>query len=449
MTDEAAVGALAGALDAALESASFRIDDWEYDLDDYLRAYEFAGREPARPQQFSSPRSYERPAVDLPAPLRQRLDVALAQVMASHMDDRGMVGIGVPLIIGGNLPPDIGGFRCRVVTSAALFGAQRTAESLRHWVAGGPAHCASMTVLRGVSVEEPLELYDGVRLVRLPSKVEDLTEVVPKIFIDMFCGAPMMEGLQLPGMTVLCCEWAIRSVFCPPDKDGLPTRKPDAAPALPEENSPLLWLAFSLACDTSALPTHHWMRASDGCTRVILGIGQDGPWGRWSHDGSPSAEGPSTLTKERADRALRLVGQLGRRGDKLHVPVDRWARSKRSATAADQLIDLRIALESLYARGSNTEAALRVAVHGAWHLGASPDERLRYFRLLRDVYRRASRVAHGRALSPGQDDRSFLSDAKAACRRGILKILDEGEPDDWEALIMGASGSAEARVGEP
>lgn len=147
------------------------------------------------------------------------------------------------------------------------------------------------------------------------------------------------------------------------------------------------------------------------------------------------------LARACVERALGLVERLRRREDRLHIAISRWMNSKRWASVEDQLVDVRIALEALYAQDASGEVSLRVALRGAWHLGADVDGRQEHFGLLRDLYGRASKVAHAKRLKPKpreRDNQSLLADARAACRDGILKILDEGEPD-WTTLWLGGT----------
>ena len=65
----------------------------------------------------------------------------------------------------------------------------------------------------------------------------------------------------------------------------------------------------------------------------------------------------------------------------------------------DQIIDLAIALESLYVPGSNTEVGLRLVLNAAWHLGTSKSERADYLKFFRLLYSARSNVVHTGRLS--------------------------------------------------
>ena len=113
-------------------------------------------------------------------------------------------------------------------------------------------------------------------------------------------------------------------------------------------------------------------------------------------------------------------------------------RSKSRAGIADQLIELRIALESLYVPDTRGEARFRLSTHGAWHLGATFEERREYQRILRDAYDLASTAVHTGEVEHTDENHDLLVSAQALCREGILKRLDENPAPDWSALVLGA-----------
>ena len=64
---------------------------------------------------------------------------------------------------------------------------------------------------------------------------------------------------------------------------------------------------------------------------------------------------------------------------------------------ADQFIDLRIALEALYAPdGGSGEISYRLQTRCARHMATSFDDRKALAREVKDFYNTASRFAHGR-----------------------------------------------------
>ena len=125
----------------------------------------------------------------------------------------------------------------------------------------------------------------------------------------------------------------------------------------------------------------------------------------------------------------------------LKIAVDRWRCSMaEDAKLEDRYIDLRIALEAIYLKDfineHSQEMRFRLALFGAWHLGADFEERRSIRRALRDAYNTASKAVHEGELPKAM--KPTLSTAQDLCRRGILKLLREGPPDDWGDLVLGA-----------
>lgn len=102
----------------------------------------------------------------------------------------------------------------------------------------------------------------------------------------------------------------------------------------------------------------------------------------------------------------------------------------------DQLIETRIALESLYATEGTHEASLRVAYHGARHLGRNLEERKALFQDLRDIYRNASAVIHDGTLRKPEKAGDLVERARGIIRGALLKILEDGEIPDWTELML-------------
>ena len=94
------------------------------------------------------------------------------------------------------------------------------------------------------------------------------------------------------------------------------------------------------------------------------------------------------------ERCLELHGLLDG-FTMLDLGIARWRRSKRATTKEEQLVELRIAMESILLaddKGAVGEKSHRLAVRGAWLLGETFEQRKSYFRSLRAAYGFASNV---------------------------------------------------------
>lgn len=125
----------------------------------------------------------------------------------------------------------------------------------------------------------------------------------------------------------------------------------------------------------------------------------------------------------------------------LDLPVARWRRSKRSPAIHEQLIELRIALESLLLHEDKRdgEKRHRLAVRGAWFLAKDFEDRRSKFDTLRQVYDYASSVIHGGTpkAKQGQDLNSDISIVQDLCRDAILRLARAKKIPDWSDVILG------------
>ena len=93
-----------------------------------------------------------------------------------------------------------------------------------------------------------------------------------------------------------------------------------------------------------------------------------------------------------------------------------------------------------FANEHSQEMRFRLTLFGAWHLSANLDERRSIRKTLRDAYDMASKAVHVGEVA-GNEHANLLPDAQNLCRRGIYKLLREGQPQDWGDLILGADTS--------
>ena len=136
--------------------------------------------------------------------------------------------------------------------------------------------------------------------------------------------------------------------------------------------------------------------------------------------------------------------------EKLQIPINRWIKSKASRNSVDKMIDLGIALESLYLSGteSKNEIRFRFSLHAAWHLGEDKGHREGLMKQFKAIYDWRSAVVHtgklpkkgsGKKKKPYTQEEvtEFIRNAQDLCRDSIMKILEEGEFPDWNNLILG------------
>ena len=338
-----------------------------------------------------------------------------------------------------------------LVRGAAILGTQRVASLLAGWADNEPALFKTRTLLNGEGLlAEPLSPMDGIRIEPLPLASSDFTFFLPRTN-----GRSL--GDYLARMVITIDDLTTPALFHPSNEKQVQTSR---ATAMPGIDATTICTALSLEADIHADIAFFWMdfgelvAFSKGHQNSIWSSGQQHyrshPYtnmtiGHESHpDGlSMVLADDQTLDITEEELGRNLAALAGVRSNQLRVAASRWQSTKNTrASLEDRFIDLRIALESLYLRDFTNEQSqemrFRLALFAAWHLGADYEERNTIRTKLRGAYDKASKAVHLGHVESTQENRDLLSDAQALCRRGVLRLLKDGAPQDWGNLILGA-----------
>lgn len=383
--------------------------------------------------RFEAQRDFIRITTLLEDKLLGELSEGLKSVLGNHITN-GRVAGGLPSYLLGSWgrPFTVEDLALSSVRAAAFIGPERVAGLFRDWERGEPILYQTHVVLTGVSVDEPVRLDLGkggtALFQQLPTSraqvQHHLRRIGPQFLrVDNCLGAVQMtvnDGARSalfrdsganPG------EW---------DEVSSPYRSVDSLSA-----------ALSIACDNYVTWVLSWSESKDW-----RAFGQGERLVMYK-DRRYDNRDAVTLTPEIFPVLVSTLSKKLRVRDGapqyLELATGRWVRSKKPASLADQLVDLRIALEALYLEDNvQGELSFRLATHVAWHLGNDADERLKYQKTIRLAYALASSVIHGRKAKFTSEDKGLLATAQDLCRRGILKVLDTGERPTWKKLILGA-----------
>ena len=342
-----------------------------------------------------------------------------------------------------------------LVRGAAFLGAERVADLIAGWVDNELAAFKTRALLNGEGLlAEPLSPVDGIRIESLPLSSRHFTFFLPRT-------KGRSLGDYLARMVITIDHSTTPALFHPSDKDQVRTTR---ATAIPGVDAATVCAALSLEADIHADIAFFWtdfgelVAFGNGHKNAIWSFGQQHYRSHSyanvtirpeSHPDGPSMVLADDWTLEMAEEELgrTLAALAGERSDQLRVAASRWQSTKNSrASLADRFIDLRIALESLYLRDFSNEQSqemrFRLPLFAAWHLGADYEDRKTIRKKLRDAYDTASKAVHLGDVESTQQNRDLLSDAQALCRSGALRLLKDGEPQDWGNLILGAGEQA-------
>ena len=351
-------------------------------------------------------------------------------------------------------------FAWAIIQAAAVQGADTACRLLQDLIDGKPARVQISTVLNGLRLEAPLSVRNDIQLVPLSLNAAEL----PRLPFS-----PQNPPKDFLGLSLLKLTFSAEPALFRPRNDGN-EQSVELQKSMVGLNLDLLCNALSLQANLYVDHGLIWTEYPDATAFCNFDSKPPTTVPNWArlrplrlkelrHDGHPDGAGivpwdDSELRHLDAEEVCRTVEALekvesqryasgtgGAKERSLCIAADRWRRSKRNnAGRIDQYIDLRIALERLYVwdfvNGHNQELGFKLSLFGAWHLARTIDERRRIRRTLRDAYAIASQILHGGKTKKSKEGN--LSEAQDLCRQGILKLLLEGPPPDWGALVLGA-----------
>ena len=310
-------------------------------------------------------------------------------------------------------------------------------------------YCA---LLEGIYVEEETQIFDGVRLVPPLDSLSNLSQLF-NFNVSEWRLTPLREK------TLLVVDASVSPIFIfhKPDPRGYYSgstfRVKEYSGKFPDFNASEihnddfymeLCQALSLTCNSPVQIRLQWrFLAKDKIFNLTPGQAESTQLGRSDLSGSSTKVRTSQI--EEAKRIYNEFAEFNQKDrEKLLIVIKRWIKSKTSQEDVDRMIDLGIALESLYVPESSGEITFKLGVRAAWHLEEDPVDRRALKKTFGDIYKWRSEAVHTGNLSKKTKNLSqeeideFIETAQDYCRDSILKILKEGKfPTNWDNLIFG------------
>ena len=330
--------------------------------------------------------------------------------------------------------PSVEDYAKILVLAAARVGPERVAGLFAEWVESRPIRVWLCALLKGARTDGGLWPVDGLCLETLPSNG------------DKF---PRSLSVQIDEHDIRNEQYAQRALLSLEHEVGLALYSPDGeAPRFPElpprpaiRNPELSSVSVDGLCRAMSVETNgyvDWFRQWWDYGDVDAFFLNPG-FSYNSRDISNSP--PSLVSEQQLERSLELHRLLDG-FTKLDLGIARWRRSKRATTKEEQLVELRIAMESVLLaddKGAVGEKSHRLATRGAWLLGETLEQRKTYFRSLRAAYGFASNVLHAGSLKKQKDEARAraLGEAQDICRAAILRIAEAKTMPNWTDIILG------------
>ena len=356
---------------------------------------------------------------------------ALRDALKDYLDAKGNVGNGLAAVMGGTPYLPLEQYAKTLLRGGASLGADKVICILQEWIAGIPVCYRVCHALANIYAGDPLtlDISAGVQVSTVPMSTAQLYRQYPHL--RHVNGLPELTGSILVTATI---RDGGPGIFKPENVDAMPSVlhlpvrgfeiEPICVAMTLLENKNVQWMCTW--GDFGVLPEIN-CGISGGCYHNVPN----------KHNVPNELPDEITLSEDRLKAIPRICEQLdANTGKQLKIAIYRWLRSKdHLGLLENQFIDLRIALEALYA-GRGGEVRFRQATHGALHLGRDYEKRQSYRDLLIKVYDVASRVVHAREVQDTKENRDLLARGCDACRKGILECLEDGGDIDFDRLMF-------------
>ena len=326
----------------------------------------------------------------------------------------------------------------------------------------------NVAFLEGVKIETEIELFNGVRLIPLPSG--QLSAKVKQYLPDISVFAFTEHADSFFGRTLLVIDRPVFSVLCKTSEKIIQNgTRIDELPfqvEVPEVKftshqavgsfDKFFCQALSLVCNSAVeIVITGFLLQEENSFNQTHGPGK--MFRYFKPLGNPPEAGEAGIEKAKY-LYERLVDLNSDDRSTMQIAIGRWIKSKTSGSDVDKIIDLGIAFEALYLSNISepTELSFRLRLHAGWHLGENEEDRKALMKEFGEIYRWRSKVVHTGKLPnkkkktpfTHKEVKHFIEMAQELCRDSIMKILDDGHFPDWNSLILGVEteGDVEGRA---
>ena len=366
------------------------------------------------------------------------VSVFMPSITQYRSSGTGAIGNGFYNLLGSSASPrlpSIEDYAKLLILAGSRIDPERVACIFMGWLDDRPIKVWQRSLLKGVITDEQLSPKDGLRVETTPTNHDEFPRS-----LHVQINRHDIDHEQYAQRAILSFECQIRPVLYMPDE-------------MPEND------LRSAQRPTTRNPTLSSLTLDSLCRAMSLQVNNPIEWFMgWQDYGELDAfflnPGHSSIRRDVRDRTSVSISeeQLSkslevhewlRRLTRLDLAIARWHRSKCATTKEEQLVELRIALESVLLsddKGVVAEKRHRLAIRGAWFLGLEFEERKKYFRTLRDAYDSASKVLHAGSLTDENTEtlECVIRNAQDICREAVLRIARVGRLPDWTEVVLGS-----------
>ena len=337
---------------------------------------------------------------------------------------------------------------------AVAFGVEKAISDVDRCTENTSGSFQYIALLEGIRVEAEIQVFENIRLVRLPNSTSELPYYLPDFLIPGI-------SPDFLGKTLLVINASVSPVFCKPfpevfregyHRDHLPFQVEVTGGKFSSFKEDDFYEKFcqalSLVCNSAVRIPLKWRFLAEHVLFNLDTMSVGGTSWRTDVDrfGSSAAAGKTQIDEAKC-LYQNLVKLDSKVREKLQIPIDRWIKSKTNQNTVDKIIDLGIAFEAIYLSdiSETTELSFRLRLRASWFLGKDKARREELMKDFSKIYEWRSRAVHTgklpnkikRTSFTPEEIEAFITKAQDLCRQSILKILEDGEFPDWNNLILG------------
>ena len=376
---------------------------------------------------------------------RNRLMSVVSQSLSDHISDNKIQIAAIQVSGGPSSGIPLEDLTKRIVELAVALGSASASTIFIDSLESSECPFGSYTLVGGVTTDNPVQIFDGVRLVPLPNVVQSWSDRFPAFLPDgelqhRFRNAALLEE-----------EWTVSPRFMRPEdylagtsltSTDSPFIEKAKSQRAQEFNPYLFCMALSLVIKRKAYVSMQWRSMADD--ELINLRGTTG----FQYVTVQSPEDRVSIAPEQIEEAKELYQSLRKMKPKtlreLEIPLSRLVDSTNRRQLVDQIIDLAIALESLYLPDEDTELGFRLRIRAAKHTENDLDGRRATAQRIRAFYKARSDAVHtGRVRNEykvtKKETMSILeltASVQDVCRSSIIKIVTDRKMPDWTRLDL-------------
>ena len=429
-------------LDEALDQLDISRGDEQVSLPIYRRVLQIA-RTSSSSIDKSRPNFYEVTIRNQDT--RNRLMDVVSQSLNEYISDN-KIQIAAIQVSGGptsGVPMD--DLLKKTVELAVALGSDRASTIFIDSLESSECLFGNYTLVGGVTTENPIQIFDGIRLVPLPNVVQSWPDNLPTFLPDSELQHRFRKAAFLEE------DWTVSPRFMLPEDylAGISLTSADspfitkATSQQAQEFNPYMFCAaLSLVIRRKAYLSMQWRSMADDELVNLQGTTS------FQYVTVQSPEERVDIAIEQIEEAKELYQSLKKINSKtlrkLEIPLSRLVESTSRPQLVDRIIDLAIALESLYLPDEDTELGFRLRLRAAKHMEESFDGRRATAQRIRAFYKARSDAVHtGRVnheYKVAKKKKVPILDLTASvqdvCRSSIIKILKDRKMPDWTRLDL-------------